>query len=366
MRINEDYMDINNINEYTNMPFINDEDDSFSYLDMIPDVKLKDLETNYDEIIDINRLCPLSLEMERTEGNIEPFSLIGSVYYSFSMDLSESLKNSINPVTVINQFKDKIELVARDSRIPDAVKGNHQNAEIQLKDYFMLNDFQIKLLKKSDGIVFINITIPDLTGNREIVSKAMGGFGYFLSKDKVLKKKSKNDVIWAKLIYEPNYQPYVTRRIRKLYPYLYHLAPAKYYKPIMKEGLIPHSNHSSFQYPARNFVLMCARKNERNDMMASKSADEMRLLSAGLNRNKADVDNSSETDNIWMTLRIDVSKLPKNVKLSYDQNCYPLGLFTYDTIPPSAIELYDLYKFIEPNEYDGEIVSLPKEDIENI
>ena len=43
----------------------------------------------------------------------------------------------------------------------------------------------------------------------------------------------------------------------------------------------------------------------------------------------------------YIIYRIDVSKLKENIRFSYDDDFFPLGIFTADNINPEALEIWD-------------------------
>lgn len=358
---NDDYYDgSDSLNE-----FVTSDNDVCELINNLSKTELQEIECSYYKNVHHNRLCPLSDEIASTKWDILPYSLFGSFFIEMTQGINEGLIKTYDAETVVRILGETdSQFIAKHLNVIDDIRRNPSNAAMQIIETLPIKKYQIEVAKRQDGISFIEVCIPDIYDNKSIISKVMNSFGYFFSKEIEEKKFSTEDSVeWITLQYEPKYQPIVTDFICENYSYLYHLCPAKHAKKILKNGLVPKSKHASYNYPARSFLIVPNRYDERNNIVRSPSIEQMRHLSAGLNRHKEHVVNDYVNDNIWMTLQIDITKLQDNIALSYDENCYPLGLFTYDNIHPDAIEIVDVYRFLTPEKRKGKIEDVPLDSI---
>lgn len=152
------------------------------------------------------------------------------------------------------------------------------------------------------------------------ISRAMNLCGYYLAVPFDRIPMGRN--VW--LQYDPKYDAVLTDEIRKSERYLLHLTPEIYIPKIRKNGLIPRSKNQYATYPERVYLL-------RGSIPQSEIYSMYRMLSYVYNQKK---ENPSW---IYGIVSVDVSRIPKDLKLFVDPNYPVYGLYTMDNIPPDAI-----------------------------
>ena len=99
--------------------------------------------------------------------------------------------------------------------------------------------------------------------------------------------------------------------------FLYHLTKTSKVKKILDNGLNPKSSNPMFDYPDRIYLGIDSNELEKNLLEQFKKIDDVK----------------------YTTLKIDISRIPSNVKFNIDPN-YPNGIFTSGNIPPNAISIH--------------------------
>ena len=108
----------------------------------------------------------------------------------------------------------------------------------------------------------------------------------------------------------------------------------------MKNGLVPRSKNDKCDFPDRVYLMM----DERNGEVSTNSA--LRELAIMLMSAFEKTESNEYVDDYkWSLYRIDISKLSNEIQFSFDENFYPLAVFTPDNIPPSAIYFVKVFDF---------------------
>ena len=207
-------------------------------------------------------------------------------------------------------------------------------------EYFPLSPKMIGVLPGLDyNIETIFVKIPDIERNREMLIKAMSFYGYSLSEENAAANvNQKADAPWKILTFIPDFQEYVTERIIKENDYLFHISPARFKEKILKRGLCPQSKNSKYNYPPRIYMsqhMRFANQTGTTHVFTKKTGEELALA-----LHSVKPDNEKKWTE-YIIYRIDISKLKENIRFSYDDDFFPLGIFTADNINPEALEIWD-------------------------
>jgi len=155
------------------------------------------------------------------------------------------------------------------------------------------------------------------------VGQVMNTCGYTES----LKNENEN-LIWLR--YQMKFNKLVNV---KQWHYIYHATSKRHLEKIMKYGLSPRSNNSCFSYPPRVYFVY----GTDNTTILQSVKNTLR----NVENSRENLSNRIKNENEYVVLRIDTSKLNDNIRFYQDQD-YKLGIFTYENIPPSCIEITDI------------------------
>ena len=269
----------------------------------------------------------------------KPFSLVMSPSYVY---LRESLVRTVDANKTVEIFGNVSRL--KHFIAPEWLKEvieTPEDAIAQIQYCFDLIPEQIQIKNEHDNVKYIMVRIPDINANIQFVERAMSFFGYFCSYREQIPVKYQT-VNWMQLQFEPHYQEVITPQILENYKYLFHVSPTKYEHKILKNGICPTSKNDMFDYPARVYMTLEYRENE-NGVIEKNTIVNLRNICRMLYRAKSIKGNTTKYDKLYSIYKIDVSKLNEDINLSYDENFYPLAIFTPDNIPPYTIELLEHY-----------------------
>lgn len=140
--------------------------------------------------------------------------------------------------------------------------------------------------------------------------------GMYISNKNVVKREEGGWIF--KFIFEPKFsdKEFELNKCKDI-KFLYHITKKTRVKKILTGGLNPKSSNTMFAYPDRIYLGI------------DPTMLEKELLP------KFDGYGVEE----YSMLKIDISKIPNNVKFNIDPN-YPDGIFTNGNIPPNAIEIH--------------------------
>ena len=221
----------------------------------------------------------------------------------------------------------------------------------QLVQFFPLSPKQIGVETGEDmDIHKIYIKIPDIGENKKMLKQAMSFFGYTLGNeqpDECINCLS--DAPWIIITFVPDFQEYITERVLKENNYMFHISPTRFKEKILKRGLCPYSKNNEWKYQPRVYMILeyrfsipMGKKVEFN----IKSAVEL----AKLLHDAKPIEQKKWTE--YTIYKIDISKIRSDVRLSYDQDYYPLGVFTTENINPEALEVFYEFDINKQNEND--------------
>ena len=171
--------------------------------------ELQELERSYERY-HYNMLCPLSDEIQFTKRNLQPYSIFSVFYIEMFPDIEKE-------VITEDRRKWAIDILnITDLDFVDDFLRNPYSTIMQISETFSITESQFSILKKQNAFSNIEICIPLIHYNKEIVENAMNSFGYFLHKELEEKKfVSENNISWITLEFEPNYQPIIAEYLQK-------------------------------------------------------------------------------------------------------------------------------------------------------
>lgn len=191
----------------------------------------------------------------------------------------------------------------------------------------------------------IYIKIPNIGKNKKMLETAMSFFGYTLGnemQDPCINVPA--DAPWVILTFIPDFQEYVTVRVLKENNYLFHISPTRFKEKILKRGLYPSSKNNEWNYPPRVYMLLKYRFSVPMGKTEVFNIDDAKNLARLLHRAKPE---KEKKWNDYTIYKIDISKLRPDIKVYYDQDYYPLGIFITENINPAALEVFYEFKIDE-------------------
>lgn len=189
---------------------------------------------------------------------------------------------------------------------------------------FGLHDWQVREINGTNGLTLI-LVIPNIGQNDNDVINGMRACGWSIGTSNNMVK---NGMTWKEMTFEPMQQDMISDTLRSHHRYLYHWTLLGNYGNIMVSGLEPRSENNLFMYPERVHFLTDIR-------------NTIRTLSIGQQLYSAN--SSSKNNGKYVLLSVDLSKVP-DADFYYDPRLEG-GVYTNDTIPPSAISVVMGYDF---------------------
>ncbi len=153
------------------------------------------------------------------------------------------------------------------------------------------------------------------------------GYSYSVTKSTTY---SMNGIYQTDVFEEKNPKDNDTEEILSSQKYLLHITPEYYLEKILKNGIVPKSKNLRFNFPERVYLLN-GDTSEGYVLGLAYEFSRMKASSAA----ESGYDGYRD-DNKWAVIKIDVSKLPADIKLFKDPN-YDGGIFTPNNIPPETI-----------------------------
>ena len=187
-----------------------------------------------------------------------------------------------------------------------------------VKDYFQLEDWRIQksgIGADDNGIV---VRIPSVGINVELIKKAMSLCGYHLSYPREENIPQNEEV---ELFFKAKHEDDRSEQIRQEETTLLHITPAYNEGKIRHIGLSPKSKNDLFDYPDRIYLLR-----------GSTPKDRVLDLIKRLHYTNKSLGNNGE----YLIYRLDLSRIPENVKLCIDTTC-EFGLYATQNIRPDVI-----------------------------
>lgn len=198
-------------------------------------------------------------------------------------------------------------------------------------------DWQIKYEQGSND-VHIVMLYADVEKNTSIIINAMNSFGWICAR--------KSEPVYYYSIpvrvmeFDPKEQPSMTNQARK-YQYLYHITPIQNANSILLKGIEARSENEMFSYEAKSHLL-------KGDIPKR----ELEMFGWRLWNKK-----SSIRDGRYIVFRINLDKVPNNIEF-YGDGRYDYGLFTKETIPPAALDVFGAITYTDKWNYRGESLNI--------
>lgn len=167
--------------------------------------------------------------------------------------------------------------------------------------------------------VQIIVLFADLFMNEALLNKTMESCGWYKSKES--SPVPLNGTVIKAISFGPMFQNEVTDKIKKD-GFLYHVSPKRNEESILKNGLLPKSENSKFDYPPKIHLVK-----------GYKASDNV-LFSLCWNLYTAS--SEDKRDNVYAVYKINLKSLPRETKFYYDPR-FEDGVCTYDKIPASCI-----------------------------
>jgi|GEM_PF-3229658 len=172
------------------------------------------------------------------------------------------------------------------------------------------------------------------------IERTMNTCGYYLANsftrfftpnDKKGKKRNRkaNPIEFEILQYEKKYDDMVDV---KQWKYIYHATSIRHLDKIRQIGLTPRSSNNIYNYPARIYFM-------KGDVPRQK-AESLAVKLRQAEESAPQFNTTLKNFNSYILLRVDTSKLNDNMVFFKGQD-FPYEVFTYDNVPPSAIEVCD-------------------------
>lgn len=186
-----------------------------------------------------------------------------------------------------------------------------------IKEYFNLNDWDIKKVMLANDIEGIHIIIGDVGKNKKLVTQAMSSCGYHFSRVYDEYFDEHNGINYLTLEYLPKFQEEdISEEVRKNEPFLFHITPITYEGKIKKIGLTPKTKNPLTKYPGRIYLLR-----------GSVGEEYVKALGSALRIKK---------DSDYTVFILDTNKVCDKAKLFKDPQS-DKGIWTYNNISPDSI-----------------------------
>lgn len=183
-----------------------------------------------------------------------------------------------------------------------------------IKEYFGLDDEEIFKGNGENGYERIFARFYDDKRNHVIMDRAMNLCGYFPAHF----TKSNGYVV---VQYESKHDENISEELRKTERYLTHITPTYNVEKILKNGFSPKSKNYVFNFPDRVYFSV-------GSAVPKESLEMVKMLAFS---------NASKGNNgKYSIFKIDLTKIPENVKFFKDQN-YKNGIYTTENLRPDCI-----------------------------
>lgn len=187
-----------------------------------------------------------------------------------------------------------------------------------IRNYFNLGSL-IRKVNVYHGKEHIQVNIPNLGRNEEILTKSFDVCGYYMGNKSNYRDEQGNE--WLTLQFEAKFQKNDSDDIRSEETYLYHLTPSYNEKKILNSGLSPRCRNNLFNYPDRIY-------------MFRGTTGEDEIINIG---KKLNLYNSSRgNDGQYTIFKVDVNSIPEGIEMFLDPNLKN-GVFVSGNIPPKCI-----------------------------
>lgn len=186
-----------------------------------------------------------------------------------------------------------------------------------------LDDWQF-LIKDGENDIKVAIVVPDLHKNIDIIISDMWALGYY---EVYMEPMIEGEYTYMFMRFDPMFTKDITKEVKSM-KYIRHWSPKYNYDNISRNGFVPKSENSRFNYPPRVHFL-------------KEDIDDINIKECAIDLNKHNKDNRN--DGIYVLYTIDTSSIPDNVKF-FGDSCYKFGVCTYDAIPFDCVVKIEEFK----------------------
>ncbi len=244
------------------------------------------------------------LKIKLTENDIE--KMVNSVIFH----LNESLTN---PFSLPDELKSN-----------PLMEGYYATYPVDKVEKYLKKRYgkyaYIDCFENDNEVNVFRIGIYNDKENESVVDKDMALCGYFPSTKNVT-----NDGKMLYIFYEPRHQNKINELVQDE-EYIYHLTKTSKVDKILKNGLTPRTDNKKFKYPDRVYFFL-----------HEPYMDDCLCLMQQFHAEEAKNKKIMPYNGTYILLAIDTEEI-KDVNFSYDPNAFDC-IYTYDNIPPSAIEI---------------------------
>lgn len=181
---------------------------------------------------------------------------------------------------------------------------------------YELEDWQFKV-KEASNEIKVAVIVPHIGSNEKMVIDDMTSMGYYFCQ---MWEQKIRGLIYTIIRFDPKHIKDITNLVRKM-EYLKHLTPKYNLESIKENGFIPLHKNEVFIYPPRIHFFKEDTTDEDIDDIGKKLCE---------------TNSNSQNDGTYILFTIDVSRIPKNVKFTYD-SCSDLAVCTEDSIPYDVV-----------------------------
>ena len=197
---------------------------------------------------------------------------------------------------------------------------------------FGLDETQFQIMEMNGAkVCCVFLPLKASKDDKSNIINTMKACGYFMSG-----KESVSGVYKCLVLtFEPKYQDNVSFDVVHNYKYLYHTTPTRNLKHILKNGLIPKSNNSIFQYNDRIFLIPSNDEIPSNDLISFfKTIRSNKNFYAKVNADEKPF----VIDDDYSIIRIKTDNLQKDIKF-FNDPFKKDSVYTEDNISPNIIEV---------------------------
>lgn len=248
---------------------------------------------------------------------------------SLSDEQIQSLYTDLLVFVCGNAYGDKLQCVDNKVEVFEAIEKHtcdYNEVKQELKTKFDFQDWQIKEEHGANNIKLVLLFSP-VNQNSQIIIKEMEILGW--TKSYITPVSFVKGIPVIAISFGPLYQPSIKDTVRQ-WTFLLHLTPLYNKESILRNGLIPSSQNSRFDYPPRLHFL-------KPTIPITEFENIKRQLSQA--------NNNLRNNGEYCLFRIDLSKVPDNVEFYFDPR-YEYGIYTKQAIPSNAIICINTTKVI--------------------
>lgn len=239
---------------------------------------------------------------------------------SLTKEQIQSLNTDLSVFVYGNSYGEALQYVNNKLKIYESAEKRtytYEEVKKELKAKFYFQDWQIKEQQGANNIKLV-LVFSLINQNSQIIVSEMETLGW--TKSYITPQTIVNNIPIVAISFDPLYQPSIKSTVRQ-WKYLLHLSPSYNKDSILKNGLIPSSKNSQFDYPPRLHFL-------------KPTIPQMELYGIGKQICQANTNPLNNGD--YCLFRIDLDKVSEDIEFYFDPR-YEYGIYTKQTIHSDAI-----------------------------